>query len=79
MAQIHGHEVMRMMLESGGGYTRGSLRTAIIERFGPDARFHTCSAQGMDADGIIEFLAARGKFVEGEGGFTTDPGRICDH
>ena len=79
MTQVHGHEVMRLMLESGAGYTRESLRAAILERFGTDARFHTCSAQGMDADGIIEFLAARGKFVEGDGGFTTEPGKICNH
>lgn len=77
--QIHGHEVMQMMLESETLYTRDSLRVAIRERFGPDARFFTCSAAGMTADALIDFLANRGKFVPGPAGFTTDPTKMCQH
>ena len=50
---IHGHEVMEMMLEEGGHFTRASLREAIEARFGADARFHTCSASEMDAEALI--------------------------
>jgi probable metal-binding protein len=77
--QIHGHEVMQMMLDSGVTYTRATLRDAILEKFGPEARFFTCSAENMTADGLIDFLAGRGKFVETAGGFTTDPANVCDH
>ena len=77
--QIHGHEVMRMMLEEGGGYTRDSLRAAIVERFGVDTRFYTCSAEDMTPDELIVFLEQRGKFVDSESGFNTAPDRICDH
>lgn len=77
--QIHGHEVMRMMIESGAAYTRASLRDAIIGRFGEGARFYTCSADGMTADEIIAFLEARGKFVGLGTGFSTSPDKICDH
>ncbi len=48
MTDIHAHEIMHMMLETDGGFSRESLAQAIIERFGTDARFHTCSANGMD-------------------------------
>jgi probable metal-binding protein len=75
---IHGHEVMRMMLEGGGSFDRHSLKAAIIERFGPAARFCTCSASGMSADELIEFLAERGKFVPTGDGFSTSPDKICD-
>jgi probable metal-binding protein len=79
MKSIHGHEVMQMMLDAGGTFTRESLRLAIVAKFGEDARFHTCSAEGMNAEQLIDFLAARNKFVaEGEG-FQTDPSRMCNH
>ena len=76
---IHGHEVMQMMIESGEAYTRDSLRADIIRRFGEDARFHTCSAENMTAEELIEFLAARGKFTDSGDGFQTDASKICDH
>lgn len=77
--QVHGHDVMHMMLAMGGGFTRESLKAAIINQFGPETRFYTCSAQGMDADGIIRFLEARGKFRPVADGFNTDPDKICNH
>ena len=78
-SSIHGHEVMQMMIESGRAFTRAELEQIIVERYGADARFHTCSAQGMDAPALVEFLAARGKFVVSADGLRTDPDRICDH
>jgi probable metal-binding protein len=75
---IHGHEVMRMMLETGASYDEASLEQAILERFGPAATFCTCSATGLSAKGIVQFLADRGKFVSSGDGFTTSPGKICD-
>lgn len=78
-AQIHGHEVMEMMIESGKRYTRGSLRADIIRRFGETARFYTCSADNMTSDELIAFLQARGKFVDVGDGFKTDPDRLCNH
>lgn len=76
---IHGHEVMHMMCENTQGFTRESLKAAIDARFGAEARFHTCSAEGMDALALIDFLAARGKFTDSESGFNTAPERICNH
>ena len=76
---VHGHEVMQMMLELNRSFTRETLRDAILERFGKEARFFTCSAQDMTADELIHFLAQRGKFVERENGFSTEPDRICQH
>ena len=76
---IHGHEVMRMMLESGEVYDEQGLEAAIHATFGESARFCTCSASGMTAQQLINFLAARGKFVPTREGFSTDPSKICDH
>ncbi|MFC3913362.1 YecH family metal-binding protein [Pseudaeromonas sharmana] len=76
---IHGHEVMHMMLELGGSFTAESLKQAIHTRFGEQARFHTCSADNMDAEALIQFLKAKGKFVEAADGFNTEASRICQH
>lgn len=61
MDSIHGHEVLNMMIESGEQYTHASLEAAIKARFGEQARFHTCSAEGMTAGELVAFLAAKGK------------------
>ena len=79
MEQIHGHEVIHMMLQSGKDYTRSSLLTDIIANFGSDARFYTCSAQNLTPDGIIDFLHAKGKFFPCDDGFQTSPDLMCKH
>lgn len=76
---IHGHEVIHMMMESSSGFSTASLRKAIDQRFGPEARFHTCSAENLTADQLIAFLAERGKFVPTEAGFGIDPAKVCNH
>ena len=78
-SSIHGHEVMRMMVESGKQYSRESLKEEIENTFGLDACFHTCSALNMNADDLIDFLDARGKFMNMQDGFTTDQSKICNH
>jgi probable metal-binding protein len=79
MTDIHAHEVMHMMLEQGGVFSRESLGQAIIERFGANANFHSCSASGMDVHTVIDFLESRGKFVARDDGFNTAEDKICNH
>lgn len=80
MESIHGHAVLEMMLESPSGFASEAALVAAIEaRFGAAARFHTCSAEGMDAAELVAFLAARGKFAPVSGGFNTAPEKICAH
>jgi len=80
MESIHGHEVLHMMLESEEGFASAETLVAAIEaRFGAAARFHTCSAEGMTARALVDFLAERGKFVPGGAGFNTELEKICAH
>ena len=79
MPSIHGHDVLNMMIESGKQYTEQSLVQAIDSRFGNNARFHTCSAENMTAAGLVAFLAARGKFIPADEGFSTHVSKICRH
>jgi probable metal-binding protein len=76
---VHGHEILHFMLEMGGGFSKESLKAAIINRFGAETRYHTCSAQGMTAEELIDFLASKEKFIEAGNGFNTQPEKICNH
>ena len=76
---IHAHEVMRLMLELDTDFSRASLTRAIVERFGSDAKFHSCSEAGMDVHAVIDFLESRGKFVARADGFNTAQDKICNH
>ena len=73
----HGHEVLAMM--QGKAFTEEGLLKAIIEKFGSDERFYTCSAENLTAQELIDFLKEHGKFMPKEGGFTVDTSKVCDH
>ena len=77
--QVHGHEVMLMMIDSGEAYTKATLRAAIIERFGEDTKFYTCSADNMTVDELLVFLEERDKFIHEGEGFRTEPDKMCKH
>ena len=75
----HGHEVLEMMF--GNCYSsREELVNAIINKFGADERFYTCSAENMTAAELVAFLEAKGKFMPtGNDGFTADKSKMCNH
>jgi probable metal-binding protein len=77
--QFHGHDVLDFMIASGETYTRTTLAGAMHAKFGSGARYHTCSADNMTAEQLIEFLVSRGKFQGGEDGFTVATDRVCQH
>ena len=79
LMEIHAHEVMNLMLELDTDFSRESLTQAIIERFGVDAKFHSCSQAGMGVNAVIDFLESRGKFVPRADGFNTAQDKICNH
>ncbi len=74
---VHGHEVIRMMIESGAVYTKESLRSSIVEKYGEGVRFCTCSAEDLSPDELIAFLDSVGKLTPAEGGFRMAEGDTC--
>ena len=75
---IHGHEVIHLIQESEQGWQREELLASIEARFGAEAKFHTCSAEGMDARQLLAFLEARGKFQPGAS-IRMDASKVCNH
>jgi probable metal-binding protein len=78
MATVHGHEVIHLIHDASPRLTREALHAAVSQRFGPDARFHTCSAGGMSLDQLLHFLIVRGKVVEADGLFQAVIENVCE-
>lgn len=74
-------EFIRGAKEAGHEVEKISIReNAIINKFGADKRFYTCSAENMTAAELVAFLEAKGKFMPAEGdGFTADRSKMCNH
>ena len=79
MEQIHGHEVIDMMMSSGKDYSRQDLIDDINAKFGTAVKFYTCSAENMTAGELVDFLEAKGKFVQRKEGFQFNPEKRCSH
>jgi len=75
----HGHQVLEMMF-SNSYASKEELVKAIIEKFGMDERFYTCSTENMTAAELVDFLEAKGKFMPAQDeGFTADKSKMCNH
>ncbi len=78
-ASYHGHDVLHFLLEAENALSTEEIHTQVSEKFGANASFHTCSAEGMDGPTLIAFLMERGKIVPQDDGFVVAGHRICNH
>jgi len=79
LIDIHAHEILEMMIKGGKRYSNESLTAEVLEAFGPDARFYTCSGMGLDSVEIVEHLWGKGKFTGTPQDFVFLPSSRCDH
>lgn len=77
MESIHGHALMEWLGEKGP-LPREALVASACETFGADARFHTCSASDLSAEGLVDLLASKGKIGTGDQGLFLAMAP-CDH
>jgi probable metal-binding protein len=75
--EVHIHEILQMMAAAGQGWTREGLAQAVVDTFGEEARFATCSGSGLDAREAVAFIEARGKLMGPEDALQLDPGNPC--
>ncbi len=76
---VHGHEVKEMVIESGDTHTRDSLIATIVDKFGEETRFYSCSADNMTADELVSFFERMGKLNTQNYTFLTDPEHAHSH
>jgi DNA phosphorothioation-associated putative methyltransferase len=58
---------------------KGLLMELVGERFGRHVTFHTCSAMGMDLDGLLRFLETRDKVRIKSGVVYPGGTPVCEH
>lgn len=76
---VHGHEIIHLIRDASPALTWEQLRTEAERRFGAEARFHTCSAEGMTLGELLEFLLIRGKVIQQEGRLHAVMSNVCSH
>ena len=59
--QIHGHEIIELVVKYPEGIAAATLADIAAHKFGPGARFFTCSAENMSLPALLDFLAERDK------------------
>ncbi|PJC88206.1 DUF2492 domain-containing protein [Vibrio sp. HA2012] len=74
---IHGHKVMNLLAAADKVLSKSELLEEIRRTFGYDAVYHTCSAEGLSAEDLIDFLLNKGKFIESDTGLTMPADNRC--
>ncbi len=76
-ASIHAHKVLNLLRDKP--MTREQLEQTVIEQFGADARFRTCSREGFDLDSLLVFFVEKQKVIENQGQWELNIERVCSH
>ncbi len=79
MNNIHGHEVIQMIMQSATSSSKDDLIKQVISKFGEDTRFFNCSTDGMTAEGIVSFFENKGKIRFNDSGFEFGSAEGCKH
>ncbi|MBC8128516.1 MAG: DUF2492 family protein [Gloeobacteraceae cyanobacterium ES-bin-144] len=76
---IHGHDIIDLVSTYPEGIRLSQLMEIVDERFGKSVTFHTCSAMGMDLDGLLRFLEAKDKLRIVSGVVHLGVSPACEH
>ncbi|MGR5221058.1 YecH family metal-binding protein [Vibrio parahaemolyticus] len=74
---IHAHKVLNLLRDQS--MTREQLEQKVIELFGDDAQFRTCSREGFDLDSLLAFFIEKQKVLENHGVWELNVERVCSH
>ena len=58
---IHGHKVLKLIREHNQPVSKSKLLTTMVQHFGSESRFHTCSAKELSAEQLVELFLDKGK------------------
>jgi len=60
---VPGHDVLALLAGHGGQATVAELRMDAERTFGPDAVYGNCHGDVFDFEGLLAFLASKGKLA----------------
>lgn len=76
---IHGHHIIALVASYSDGIRLSQFMEVVNKRFGKSVTFHTCSAAGIDLDGLLHFLEARDKVRINSGVVYPGASPACEH
>ena len=76
-SEIHGHQILTLLMQASQPIDRESLTATVSERFGEGVTFCTCSEQGLSLDDLLTFLLSKGKILEEGTGLIGNPAMSC--
>ena len=76
---VHGHDIIDIVAEHPEGLSLRHLSAIVKDSFGEDLTFHTCCAEGMNLEELLEFLGARYKVRLEDDRVYPGTAPACDH
>jgi probable metal-binding protein len=76
---IHGHKLLNHILDLGGSEPLDALRLWAASTHGPDAQYHTCSAEELTFDSLMQFLLDRNKIEISDNRVRVIADHVCSH
>jgi len=78
MGVLHIHEVLNIIYGSDKIYTIEELKQEVLDSFGEDVNFTSCSDNRFFIDDMIDFMVQRGK-IQVQGDKIYPFGEACNH
>jgi probable metal-binding protein len=76
---LYGHDLLSLLQEKGGACQLDELRTSSQAAHGPSATYCNCAGDSFDFDGVIAFLASKGKVSLAGGTVSLGLAPACEH
>jgi probable metal-binding protein len=74
-SDIHAHKVLNLLRKQP--MSRTQLEQTVIEQFGANVTFRTCSRDGFDLDSLLSFFIDKQKVIENDGLWSLNIERVC--
>lgn len=78
MGLLHIHEVLNIIYNSDKNFTIEELKQEVINNFGEDISFTSCSENEFEINEMVDFMLHRGK-IQLQGDKIYPFGEACNH
>ena len=76
---LYGHDLLRLLIERGGICSLDQLRADAAATYGVEATFCNCHGDTFDLEGVLGFLARKGKIALEGGRVSLGDVPACQH
>lgn len=76
---LYGHDLLRLVAEHGGACSLEQLRADAVGAYGSEATFCNCAGDTFDLEGVLGFLARKGKVDLSDGHVRLGTASACQH